>query len=111
MQLTRTARISKTIEDEAGGEKFNLAVIAERNYEDAYQYFLERSGSGVTDIDALRAQETITNQLFVVCELPKEKCDPTHNPKTEVANFGWSVIEKEWSVDGIMIYKLVHSEQ
>ncbi len=111
MQLTRTAKISKTIEDEAGGEKFNLAVIAERNYEDAYQYFLERSGTKVTDIDALRADETITKQLYVVCELPKEKCDPTHNPKTEVANFGWSVIEKEWSVDGIMIYKLVHSEQ
>ena len=62
----------------------------------------------ITDIDAQRP-ETITDQLFAVCELfPAEKCDPTHNPKAQVANFGWSKIDQKWEVDGAIIYRLVH---
>lgn len=109
-QLQRTMEAAEKIRDEAGGKKFNLAVIAERNYEDAYQYFLEKWGTGVTDIDPLRAEETVADQLFVVCELPKEKCDPTHSPKAEIANFGWSGVEVEWGVAGVTIYKLVHTQ-
>ncbi len=108
-QLQRTIEISQKIFEEARDTPFNLAVIAERNYEDAYQYFLEKWGAGVVDIDPLRYQQTITNQLFVVCEMPKDKCDPTHNPKAEIANFGWSRVESEWDVAGVTIYKLVHS--
>lgn len=109
-QLQRTVDISKKISEEAGGEKFNIAVIAERNYEGAYQYFLEMWNTGIVVIDPLRPNDTIANQLFVVCELPKEKCDPTHNPKAEVANFGWSAIAEEWQVAGNTVYKLVHTE-
>lgn len=109
MQLNRTKEIAMSIEEKAGSDKFNLAVIAERNYEDAYQYFLEKDHTGVTDIDALRSDETITDRLFVVCEMEESKCDPTHNSKAEVANFGWSKIEDQWNIGGITIYELSHS--
>lgn len=109
-QLQRTIEVSEKIRDEAGGIKFNLAVIAERNYEDAYQYFLEEWNTKVSDIDPLNLDETLGNYLFVVCELPKEKCDPTHNPKAEVANFGWSKVVDQWEVGGVILYKLAHSQ-
>ncbi len=109
-QLRRTAQVADAISQEASGEPFNLAVIAERNYEDAYQYFLEKWRTGVVDIDPLQADRTITNQLFVVCEKPESECDPTHNPKAGVANFGWSQIEKAWQVEGVTVFKLVHTE-
>lgn len=108
-QLQRTEAVARKIASEAEG-KFNLGVIAERNYEDAYQYFLEKWGTGVTDIDPLNSDETIADELYVVCELPEEECDPTHNPKAEVANFGWSKIENTWQVEGVTIFKLVHTE-
>lgn len=108
-QLQRTEAVAQKIADESEG-KFNLAVIAERNYEDAYQYFLEKWGTGVTDIDPLNSEATITEELFVVCEMPLEKCDPTHNSKAEVANFGWSKIDDTWEVWGVTIFKLVHTE-
>lgn len=107
-QLARSIEVADKIKAEAGGEKFNLAVIAERNYEDAYQYFLEKDNTGVTDIDPQNTKDTITDQLFVVCELPAEKCSPTSNPKAEVANFGWSKVEQTWEVAGVIVYKLVH---
>jgi 4-amino-4-deoxy-L-arabinose transferase-like glycosyltransferase len=109
-QLQRTQEVAQKIQKEAGEEKFNLAVIAERNYEDAYQYFLERWGTKVIDIDPLDFERTIANQLFVVCEMPPEKCDPTHNAKAEIANFGWSKVEKEWSVAGVTLFKLIHTQ-
>lgn len=108
-QLQRAKEVAGKIAQEAKGEKFNLAVIAERNYEDGYQYFLEMWKEPVVEIDTQRL-ETITDQLFVVCEMPKEKCDPTHSPKAEVANFGWSKIENEWIVFGTPVFKLVHSD-
>jgi len=110
-QLNRTVKIARLIEKESGGEKFNLAVIAERNYEDAYQYFLEKWRTKVVDIDPINTEKTITDSLFVVCEKLATECDPTHNPKAEVANFGWSRVGDTWEVDGITIYKLVHYDE
>lgn len=110
LQAQRAQKVSEKIGEESRGEPFNLAVIAERNYEDGYQYFLEKNGLPVIDIDAQKP-ETVTNQLFVICEMPKEKCDPTHNAKAEVANFGWSKIESQWEVFGNIVFKLVHTEK
>lgn len=109
-QMQRSIDTAKVIQKESKGNKFNLAVIAERNYEDGYQYFLEKWGDPVVDIDPLRLEETVADQLFVVCELSNDKCDPTHSPKAEVANFGWSKIDGVWGVSGVSIYKLVHTQ-
>lgn len=109
-QMQRSIEVAEKIKQEYNGEPFNLAVIAERNYEDGYQYFLEKMKLPVIDIDALKADETIKEQLFVVCEMEKEKCNPTNSPKAEVANFGWSKVENEWNVFGVTLYKLTHTK-
>ena len=110
MQLSRTREVAAKIQYEAHGEKFNLAVLAERNYAAAYQYFLEKWDTKVTEINPLDYEHTVADQLFVVCELPEEKCDPTHSDKTEIANYGWSDIADEWHISGVVLYKLVHSK-
>jgi len=110
-QLQRTITIADSIRRDAAGEQFNLAVIAERNYEAAYQYYLEIWDTGVTNIDPQNTGETIAEHLYVVCEFAdKSKCDPTHDAKTEVANFGWSVIDEQWEVAGVHVFKLAHSQ-
>lgn len=109
-QLQRTEEVADEIVKLSNNEKFNLAVIAERNYDDAYQYFLENKNAKMVDIDPQRADETIADQLFVICEMEEIKCDPTHSPKAEVAGFGWSKIEEQWKVSGTTVYKLVHSQ-
>jgi len=108
-QLQRTEAVSSLIQQEAGDQPFNFALIAEMNYEAAYQFFFEKWHSKFVEIDPQRSDETITSQLFVACELEdKDKCDPTHNSKAQVANFGWSKIENQWDVNGVRIYKLSH---
>lgn len=109
-QLQRTSDIVKKIIEVAEGNTFNIAVIAERNYEGAYQYYLERWGAPFIIIDPQRFEETVTQQLFVVCELPKEKCDPLNHPKSEIANFGWKKIDETWEVAGVLLYKLGHTK-
>lgn len=108
-QLRRAKEVAQKISEESEGQEFNLAVIAERNYEAGYQYFLEMGGKKVVKIDA-QLPSSVADQLFVVCEMPKEKCDPTHSPKAEVANFGWSKIEKEYLVFGTTLFKLIHTK-
>jgi len=107
-QYQRSEEVSKKIIKEAKGERLNMAVIAERNYEGAYWYTLEKEGALIVGIDAQRIDETLAEQLFVICEMPREKCSPTTNAKAEVANFGWSKIEEEWEVAGVILFKLVH---
>jgi hypothetical protein len=110
-QLQRSEAVAQFIQEQSDGEPFNFAVIAERNYEAAYQYFLERWDASLVLIDPQNSDSTIANQLFVVCELEdKKECQPTTNAKAEVANFGWSEIEQEWDVEGVRVYKLVHTE-
>lgn len=108
-QLQRSINVANTVIEKSNGEKFNIAVLAERNYEDGYQYFLEKEESKVVDIDP-QIEESVADQLFVICEMEESKCDPTHSSKAEVANFGWSKIEDKWIVDGIILYKLVHTK-
>jgi hypothetical protein len=108
--LRRSIDVSKIIEQNSGGTPFNLAVIADNNYEAGYEYFLLKDNYPVIDIDA-QVPATITNQLFAVCELiPNSKCDPTHNPKAQIASFGWSKIDNSREVDGVIIYKLIHTK-
>lgn len=107
-QYPRSAAVAEFILDKSGAENFNFAVIAERNYEGAYQYFLEEAPN-FRVIDPQNTKDTITQQLFVVCEMQISKCDPTHNAKAEVANFGWSKIESTDNVNGVIVFKLVHS--
>ncbi len=108
-QLARARDVAQKISIEAGEDQFNLAVIAERNYQDGYKYFLLRDNKNVVEIDANNPQ-TISTNLYVVCEMLPEKCDPTHSARAEVANFGWSKIESTWEVDGVLVYRLSHTK-
>lgn len=108
-QLARSVAVADKILLEAKGRKFNLAVLAERNYEDGYLYFLEKAEAEVLHADKWYP-ETITDQLFVVCEKPEKDCKPTTDPKAEIANFGMSRIDRQWSESGVTIYRLVHNK-
>lgn len=68
---------------------------------------MEKWGQPPTRIDPQKAKETITPQLFVICEQPN--CQPIYNPKAEIAMFGWSKVDEKWEVEGVEIYKLSHN--
>lgn len=115
-ELERVQTVDKKILEESGGEAFNFALIAKRNYEEGYLYFFELWGAPVREIDSQKADETITEQLFVVCEdrpTPEEPepCKPINHPKAEIANFGWAKIADEQEIAGVKLFKLVHTEQ
>lgn len=99
-QLKRTQDIARFIINESDNKPFNFALLAERNYDSAYQYYLWLFGREpkVVPIE-------VTDQLFVVCE--DQICNPINNPKYEIAGFGWSKIEKIDIVEGVKVYKLI----
>jgi len=108
-QLGRTQAVARFIIEKADNKPFNLALIAERNYDDAYAFFLEIWGYKPIRIEPLNTEETITDQLFVICEqLP---CQPVNHPKAEIAMFGWVEIEEKWDFNGVEVYKLVHTQK
>ncbi|HTK03767.1 MAG TPA: glycosyltransferase family 39 protein [Alphaproteobacteria bacterium] len=110
MQLPRSIAVAKVIQEKAHGERFNLATISDLNNRDVYEYFLLVWGEKIVDTDPSSVKFTVTDQLFVVCELPREKCDPIHNPSAWITNFGWTKIEDEWEVWGGTLFKLGHTK-
>ena len=106
-QLPKTQAIANFILDKAENKPFNLALVAERNYDDAYAFFMEKQGKPPIRIEPEKAGETIADQLFVICEqLP---CQPVYHPKAEIAMFGWSKVDEKWEIEGIEVYKLSHN--
>lgn len=106
-QLERTDKIAKFIIEKSNDRPFNLALIAKNNYDDAYTYLLEINGHPSVRINAQDTKNTITDQLFVICEeLP---CQPINHPKAEIAMFGWVKIEQKWETNGTEVYKLIHN--
>jgi len=103
-QLQRTQNVAKFIIDQLDEKPFNFALLAERNYDAAYQFYLEQFGHKPKLLPFEK-----TEQLFVVCENPV--CDPVYSAKYEVAAFGWRLIEKEWNEYGVRIFKIVHNPE
>lgn len=103
-QLQRTKEISQFINQQSGDQSFNLALLAKQNYDAGYRYFLVLEGAPL-----VTPHELVAEQLFVVCELPKDECQPIGNPLWEIAAFGWAEIENEWDFPwGVRVYRLVH---
>ena len=110
MQMPRAITVARVIEEKANGERFNLATISDLNNRDVYKYFLMIWGDKVVDTDPSSTQFTVTDQLFVVCEKPREVCDPIHDPSAWITNFGWTKIVDEWEVWGGTLFKLGHTK-
>ena len=108
-QMPRAISVAKVIQEKANGERFNIATISDLNNRDVYQYFLVIWGAKVVDTDPSSLKFTITDQLFVVCERPREECDPVNNPSAWITNFGWTKIVDEWEVWGGTLFKLGHN--
>jgi 4-amino-4-deoxy-L-arabinose transferase-like glycosyltransferase len=101
-QLQRTETIVNSIIKESNQQPFNFGLIAKQNYDESYRYFLENQHANL-----IRGEKAITDQLFVVCE-DGDLCQPLGNPAWQIAVFGQAKIEKEWQIDGIKLYQLVH---
>ncbi|MEK6881871.1 MAG: hypothetical protein AABY22_19795 [Nanoarchaeota archaeon] len=101
-QLYRTQEISKFVISEAQNKPFNFALIANSNYDAAYQFYLDIYGHKPKQVPY-----EITDQLFVVCE--DSVCSPVGHAKYEIAAFGWTKIESEKNFQGVKVFKLVHN--
>jgi len=101
-QLERTQEVAKFVINEAGGKPFNFALLANSNYDAAYQFYLEEYGHKPAQLPFEK-----TDQLFVACE--DKVCNPIGNAKYEIAAYGWALIESEKEVSGVKIYKLIHN--
>lgn len=101
-QLQRTQELALFIIQQSENKPFNFALLSKNNYDDAYRFYLDlyKHKPKVLPFEK-------TDQLFVVCEDPQ--CSPIYSPKHEIAAFGWTLVEKEWEVEGIKLYKLIHN--
>ena len=109
-QLQRTTEVVKAVSKYSEGKAFNFAVIAERNYEGAYMYFFEMWGIPAYIPIADMLDETLKDQLFVVCEVTGERCNPETNERPELANFGWRKVVASWEESGVTIHKVIHAQ-
>lgn len=101
-QIQHAKKVAAFINREIGPAPFNFAVQPDGWQEDAYLYFLELGGKR----PANRELKEVTGQMFVVCGDP---CDLYKTKSWNVTMFGKFAIKEEWSVEGIKIYKLIHT--
>ncbi len=103
-QLQRTQAVADLVIKESSGEPFNFGLIAKQNYDESYRYFLELNKAKLK-----RGEDGITKQLFVICE-DQDTCQPLNNPQWQIAVFGPAKIDKQWNIDGIKVYRMLHSQ-
>lgn len=103
-QMQRTKDIASFIISQSENKPFNFALIAQRNYDAAYQFFLDEMGHKSAQLPFEK-----TDQLFVVCE--DEVCEPVGHSKFEISAFGWAKIEWKKESNGVRVFKLVHNPQ
>lgn len=108
-QLFQTKSVAKIIFDNAENQPLNLALVTGSNSDHAYRYFLEVWGNSPKVVENNQIdpeRKSVTNQLFVICEL--QNCKPLGHPLWEIAGFGRAEIKDEWEIPPLKIYKLTH---
>lgn len=107
-QLYQVKTISQFIFNKVDHTPYNFALGSEGNSDHAYRYFLTLWGNPPVEINHIGEKsdtETITNQLYVVCE--RGICHPLGDPRWEIAGFGRAEIANTWDVSVVKVYKLV----
>lgn len=107
--LSNSETIARFVYEKTGGQPYNFALIAGKNSDHAYRYFLEVWGNPPITIGPESAdpkRETITPQLLVVCE--EVVCKPLGHPLWEIAGFGRAEIVDQWDVVTAKVFRLVH---
>ncbi len=110
-QLAQAKSIAGAALEKTNGRPFNFALITGNNSDHAYRYFFEIWGNAPVTIENEAidpGRKTVTDQLIVICELPKDECAPLGHPLWEIAGFGRAQIEGTWEVPFVRIFKLVH---
>ena len=103
-QLKRTQEVTKFVIAQSENKPFNFALIAEHNYDSAYQFYFDLYGHKPKQVPFDK-----TGQLFVVCE--DKVCEPVGHPKYEIAAFGWTKIESVKDFEGVKVFKLIHNPE
>jgi 4-amino-4-deoxy-L-arabinose transferase-like glycosyltransferase len=101
-QLKTTQEISNSIIFSANNHDFNFALLSKMGW--GFNYYLTDS-KNYHKID-----ERLTDQLYVVCVPFQIDCNPINNPEWSVAAFGWAKIDQEWEINGIKVFKLIHTQ-
>ncbi len=105
----QSQEIAQFILRQSGSEKYNFALIAGKNSDHAYRYFLEIGGNTPIEIQDPNNDPTrisVMPQLFVVCE--EKVCQPLGHSLWEIAGFGRAEIAGQWNVGLFKIFKLTH---
>lgn len=110
--LSHTQRIAEFIFDKTEGKPYNFALIAGKNSDHAYRYFLElwqRPPTVIENPDIDPTRNSVTDQLWVICE--EKVCQPLGHPLWEIAGFGRAEIRGEWQVDTARVIYLTHFQE
>lgn len=103
-QLKTDNQIADLIIANSNNQNFNFSLLAKQNYDPPYRYVLNNKKAKIVDLP-----NNLADQLFVVCEPFQIDCNPINNPEWSIAAFGWSKIDKQWQINGINIFRLIHT--
>lgn len=110
--LNNTQDIASFIFEQTKGKQYNFALIADKNSDHAYRYFLEIWGNPPVVIENPTIdpeRSTVMPELFIICE--EKECHPLGHPLWEIAGFGRAEIAGTWTVSTAKVFRLIHYEE
>lgn len=102
-QIQHAQNVANFLAEKIDHKPFNIATWPVEFFEDEFVYFLNLKGI----IPADRSKVEITNQMFVLCS--QEPCRVLNSPSWNISMFGQAKIDTMWTIEGIKIYKLIHT--
>lgn len=110
--LKNTEEISRFVYNKTDDKPYNFALIAGRNSDHAYRYFLEvwkHPPITIENPSVDPERKTVADQLLIVCE--EKICQPLGHSLWEIAGFGRAEIVGEWKVSTARVFKMVHYKE
>jgi len=104
-QIEHARHVATTIVPFIDNKPFNFATYPiEFTSEETFLYFLEAQGLHYANREA----REVTDQMYVLCD--REPCNILDSHSWNIDMFGKAKIDTMWEVEGVKIYRLVHTK-
>jgi hypothetical protein len=104
-QVERARTIAASIVPEVTEMPYQVVALPSTETSGHVRYYLEVLGKRPL------AEESPDEaaEIIVLCPDPGAECEPLGTPQWQLAAFHNPEIEKEWTVEGVRVFKIVHN--
>ncbi len=103
-QIQQAKKVAESMNTYIKKQPIQTVALPSFENDSHYRYFIELNGYDILSAESSKQPE----ELYVICQ---EKCNPTGDGQWQIAAFTNKLLDTQWNIDNVTIYKIIHKNK